>query len=135
MGLLDTLTQIVNAASQNSQPQHGSVQLDIGSGTLIADADGKSWVMLRARTTGNAFDMKLPLQVADLLQASRAQAGEQGERQQCAACRDGKRLHNGGPMLICSLKPEFSRSWTGIAISTRICPTGDNQRTPIPALW
>src|SRR5471032_3198816 len=63
---------------QNSQPQHGSVQLDIGSGALIADADGKSWVLLRARTTGNAFDMKLPVQVADLLQASRPQAGEQG---------------------------------------------------------
>jgi predicted exporter len=63
---------------QNSQPQHGAVQLDIGSGALIADADGKSWVLLRARTTGNAFDMKLPLQVADLLQASRAQAGAQG---------------------------------------------------------
>ncbi|MGH8349810.1 MAG: MMPL family transporter [Pseudomonas sp.] len=56
---------------QNSQPQRGSVQLDIGSGALIADADGKSWVMLRARTTGNAFDMSLPLQVADLLEHSR----------------------------------------------------------------
>ncbi|CRM60547.1 efflux transporter, putative, hydrophobe/amphiphile efflux-3 (HAE3) family [Pseudomonas sp. 31 R 17] len=63
---------------QNSQPQHGAVQLDIGSGALIADADGKSWVLLRARTTGNAFDMKLPLHVADLLQTSRAQAGAQG---------------------------------------------------------
>ncbi|RUQ43159.1 hypothetical protein D8M30_17795, partial [Corynebacterium pseudodiphtheriticum] len=63
---------------QSSQPQHGSVQLDIGSGALIADADGKSWVLLRARTTGNAFDMKLPLQVADLLKASRLQAGEHG---------------------------------------------------------
>jgi len=63
---------------QNSQPQSGAVQLDIGSGALIADADGKSWVLLRARTTGNAFDMKLPLQVADLLQASRAQATEHG---------------------------------------------------------
>ena len=59
---------------QNSQPQHGAVQLDIGSGALIADADGKSWVLLRARTTGNAFDMNLPLQVADLLQHSREQA-------------------------------------------------------------
>ncbi|UVK99206.1 MMPL family transporter [Pseudomonas sp. B21-048] len=59
---------------QNSQPQHGSVQLDIGSGTLVADADGKSWVMLRARTAGNAFDMSLPLQVADLLQHSREEA-------------------------------------------------------------
>ncbi|KJZ47392.1 MULTISPECIES: MMPL family transporter [Pseudomonas] len=56
---------------QNSQPQRGSVQLDIGSGALVADADGKSWVLLRARTTGNAFDMNLPLQVADLLEHSR----------------------------------------------------------------
>ncbi|MBF4557021.1 MMPL family transporter [Pseudomonas sp. p50] len=61
---------------QNSQPQHGAVQLDIGSGALIADADGKSWVLLRARTTGNAFDMKLPLQVADLLQTSREKAAQ-----------------------------------------------------------
>ncbi|VVO77240.1 hypothetical protein PS865_01633 [Pseudomonas fluorescens] len=61
---------------QNSQPKHGAVQLDIGSGALVADADGKSWVMLRARTTGNAFDMNLPLQVAELLQHSREQAAQ-----------------------------------------------------------
>lgn len=61
---------------QNSQPQRGSVQLDIGSGTLVADADGKSWVLLRARTTGNAFDMNLPLQVADLLEHSREQTAQ-----------------------------------------------------------
>ncbi|MFY0731750.1 MMPL family transporter [Pseudomonas sp. NFX15] len=59
---------------QNSQPQRGSVQLDIGSGALVADADGKSWVLLRARTTGNAFDMSLPLQVAALLKHSREKA-------------------------------------------------------------
>ncbi|MCB2254845.1 MMPL family transporter [Pseudomonas chlororaphis] len=59
---------------QNSQPQRGAVQLDIGSGALIADADGKSWVLLRARTTGDAFDMQLPLHVAALLQHSRDQA-------------------------------------------------------------
>ncbi|MBZ9782304.1 MMPL family transporter [Pseudomonas sp. REP124] len=61
---------------QNSQPQHGAVQLDIGSGALIADADGKSWVLVRARTTGNAFDMNLPLQVANLLEQSRAEAAQ-----------------------------------------------------------
>ncbi|MEB0044817.1 MULTISPECIES: MMPL family transporter [unclassified Pseudomonas] len=61
---------------QNSQPQHGAVQLDIGSGALIADADGKRWVMLRARTTGNAFDMNLPLQVAALLKHSREEAAQ-----------------------------------------------------------
>ncbi|MFJ4606666.1 MMPL family transporter [Pseudomonas atacamensis] len=63
---------------QNSQPKHGAVQLDIGSGALVADADGKSWVMLRARTTGNAFDMNLPLQVAELLQHSREQSAQSG---------------------------------------------------------
>ncbi|MBA5981667.1 MMPL family transporter [Pseudomonas sp. MD195_PC81_125] len=61
---------------QNSQPKHGAVQLDIGSAALVADADGKSWVLLRARTTGNAFDMNLPLKVADLLQHSREQAAK-----------------------------------------------------------
>ncbi|MFW0756622.1 MMPL family transporter [Pseudomonas sp. H11T01] len=61
---------------QNSQPQRGAVQLDIGSGALIADADGKSWVLLRARTQGNAFDMHLPLQVAELLKRSREQASK-----------------------------------------------------------
>ncbi|MCU1749027.1 MMPL family transporter [Pseudomonas sp. 6D_7.1_Bac1] len=61
---------------QNSQPQHGSVQLDIGSGALVADADGKSWVLLRARTSGNAFDMHLPLKVAELLKHSREEAAQ-----------------------------------------------------------
>lgn len=69
---------------QNSQPKHGAVQLDIGSGALVADADDKSWVMLRARTTGNAFDMNLPLQVAELLQHSREQAAK-GDVQLLAA--------------------------------------------------
>ncbi|MCF3192947.1 MMPL family transporter [Pseudomonas bubulae] len=62
---------------QNSQPQRGAVQLDIGSGALIAEADGKNWVLLRARTQGNAFDMKLALKVAELLENSRAQAATQ----------------------------------------------------------
>lgn len=69
---------------QNSQPKHGAVQLDIGSGALVADADGKNWVLLRARTTGNAFDMNLPLKVADLLQHSREQAAK-GDVQLLAA--------------------------------------------------
>ncbi|UVJ44412.1 hypothetical protein NVV94_02030 [Pseudomonas sp. LS1212] len=60
---------------QESQPRHGTVQLDIGSGALVAEAEGKHWVLLRARTLGNAFDMKLPLLVADLLEQARAQAG------------------------------------------------------------
>ena len=62
---------------QNSQPQRGAVQLDIGSGALMAHADGKQWVLLRARTQGNAFDLTLPMQVAALLEQSRAQAATQ----------------------------------------------------------
>ncbi|SFX89463.1 Predicted exporter [Pseudomonas sp. NFACC49-2] len=61
---------------QNSQPQHGAVTLDVSSGALIAEADGKHWVLLRARTHGDAFDMNLPLQVAQLLQRSRDQASQ-----------------------------------------------------------
>lgn len=59
---------------QNGQAVHGSVQLDIGSGALIAKADGKSWVLLRARTRADAFDMRLPLDVSALLDEARQQA-------------------------------------------------------------
>ncbi len=64
----------LTARIQEGQPKHGSVQLDMGSGTLIAQDEGKSWVLLRARTLSDAFDMKLPLQVADLLELARTQA-------------------------------------------------------------
>jgi hypothetical protein len=63
---------------QNSQPMPVNVQLDIGSGALVAEPTAKQWVLLRARTTGNAFDMNLPLQVADLLAASRLDADQHG---------------------------------------------------------
>ena len=61
---------------QNGMPQHGAVQPDISSGALVATADGKNWVLLRARTHGDAFDMQLPLHVADLLSAARQQAAQ-----------------------------------------------------------
>lgn len=61
---------------QNGIGQHGSVQLDIGSGAMIATADDKSWVVLRAQTHGDAFDMQLPLRVADLLSAAREEAAQ-----------------------------------------------------------
>ncbi|MDD1013992.1 MMPL family transporter [Pseudomonas rubra] len=65
---------------QNSQPRPAAVQLDTASGALVAEADGHNWVLLRARTLGNAFDMQLPLQVADLLANSRVEAGQNGAR-------------------------------------------------------
>ncbi|MFJ3446828.1 MMPL family transporter [Pseudomonas sichuanensis] len=65
---------------QNSQPMPVNVHLDTASGALIAEADGQQWVLLRARTQGNAFDMHLPLQVAELLAASRLDADQHGAR-------------------------------------------------------
>ncbi|MGH8380504.1 MMPL family transporter [Pseudomonas sp.] len=65
---------------QNSQPRPAAVQLDTASGALVAEADGQNWVLLRTRTLGNAFDMQLPLQVADLLASSQVEAGQSGAR-------------------------------------------------------
>ncbi|WP_460417328.1 MMPL family transporter [Pseudomonas sp. microsymbiont 2] len=65
---------------QNSQPKPANVTLDTASGALVAEADGRHWVLLRARTLGNAFDLQLPLQVAGLLADGRAQAEQQGAR-------------------------------------------------------
>lgn len=63
---------------QNSQPRPVAVELDTASGALLAKADAQYWVLLRARTQGNAFDMQLPVRVADLLQQARTQAAQQG---------------------------------------------------------
>jgi predicted exporter len=63
---------------QNSQPMRGSVQLDVGTGALIAHADDKDWVLLRARTRADAFDMNLPLKVSALLDQARSEAAQSG---------------------------------------------------------
>lgn len=70
---------------QASQPKPANVQLDTASGALVAEADGLQWVLVRARTQGNAFDMKLPLQVDDLLAASRISAEQAGARLHAAS--------------------------------------------------
>ena len=63
---------------QASQPRPANVQLDTASGALVAEADGKHWVLLRAGTVGNAFDLNLPLQVEALLAQARRQADQAG---------------------------------------------------------
>ncbi|WP_323113329.1 MMPL family transporter [Pseudomonas guariconensis] len=63
---------------QTNQPRPANVQLDTASGALVAESDGQHWVLLRARTVGNAFDLNLPLQVADLLAQGRQQADQAG---------------------------------------------------------
>jgi len=95
----------LTARIQNSQPHHGAVQLDIGSGALMAEADGKHWVLLRARTLGDAFDMKLPLKVDDLLSAARTQV----------ATAHGQLLAASGLLYAANGQREASReiAWVG----------------------
>ena len=45
----------------------GAVQFDTASGTLQAERDGWTWVMVRADTLGNAFDQKSPQKIAALM--------------------------------------------------------------------
>jgi predicted exporter len=68
----------LTARIQNGLPKQGSVEPDLASGALIANADGKSWVLLRSRTRADAFDMNLPLQVSALLDTARKQADQAG---------------------------------------------------------
>lgn len=68
----------LGARIQASQPMPANVHMDTASGALLAEADGKQWVIVRARTQASAFDLNLPLQVADLLAASRVSAEQAG---------------------------------------------------------
>ncbi|EIK96911.1 hypothetical protein PMM47T1_09636 [Pseudomonas sp. M47T1] len=95
----------LTARIQNSQPHHGAVQLDIGSGALLAQADGNYWVLLRARTLGDAFDMQLPLKVDDLLSGARTQS----------AAAHGQLLAASGLLYAANGQREASReiAWVG----------------------
>lgn len=65
---------------QNALPRTGSVEPDLASGALIAQADGLQWALLRVRTANDAFDMHLPTQVAALLATAREQAAQDNGR-------------------------------------------------------
>ncbi|MBD9501563.1 hypothetical protein IB256_12320 [Pseudomonas sp. PDM17] len=63
---------------QHHQPLTAKVQLDIGSGALLAEDGGRSWVLLRARTRADAFDMNLPRAVAAQIAEARQQLAADG---------------------------------------------------------
>lgn len=63
---------------QHHQPLTAKVQLDIGSGALLAEDDGRNWVLLRARTRADAFDMNLPRAVAAQIAEARQQLAADG---------------------------------------------------------
>lgn len=63
---------------QHHQPLTAKVQLDIGSGALVAEDGGRRWVLLRARTRADAFDMNLPRAVAAQIAEARQQLAADG---------------------------------------------------------
>ncbi len=67
----------LGALIEKKLPRAHNVQVDL-SGALLAESEGKTWAMLRARTRGDAFDGNLPLAVDDLVARARADVTAQG---------------------------------------------------------
>lgn len=97
---------------QAGQPQHGAVQLDLGSGALVANADDRYWVLIRARATQNAFDFNLPLAVQALVDQAREQVAEQHGQVRAAS----------GLLYAASAQRQASRemTWVGGSASVAI---------------
>jgi predicted exporter len=81
------LLGLARRAEQALQPG-GAVQFDLASGTLVAEQGGMNWVLVRAETSGDAFDQAAPAAVAALVGESRASLAASG----------GELLVAGGPL-------------------------------------
>jgi predicted exporter len=75
-------------AAERALRSPGAVQLDLPSGTLIAHDGGKDWVLVRAQTSGDAFDGASPEKVAALVAQTRSSIAKDG----------GQLLVAGGPL-------------------------------------
>jgi len=62
---------------EKSLPHQHNVQVDL-SGALIAESEGTTWALLRARTTADAFDGNLALAADDLVSQARDQVQARG---------------------------------------------------------
>ncbi|ANN66588.1 MMPL family transporter [Bordetella bronchialis] len=83
----DDLLGVAHAAERALRVP-GAVQLDPVSGTLMAHDRGKDWVLVRAQTSGDAFDGASPGQVARVVDETRAAVAKDG----------GQVLVTGGPL-------------------------------------
>lgn len=83
----DDLLGLANATERTLRTV-GKVQLDLVSGTLIAHEGDKDWVLVRAQTSGDAFDASSPGEVARLIDETRASIVKDG----------GQMLVTGGPL-------------------------------------
>ncbi|CAB3922277.1 MMPL family transporter [Achromobacter ruhlandii] len=64
------LLGLARLAEQALRPG-GAVQYDMGTGTLVAEGAGRSWVLVRATTRDDAFDSDAPARVAAQIDADR----------------------------------------------------------------
>ncbi|ANN78482.1 MMPL family transporter [Bordetella flabilis] len=92
-------------AAERALRSPGAVQLDLSSGTLIAHADDKDWVLVRAQTSGDAFDGASPEKVAALVAETRASIAQDG----------GRLLVAGGPLFAAEGRARAVQesSWIG----------------------
>ncbi len=67
----------LGALIEKNLPRTHNVQVDLG-GALMAESQGKTWALLRARTSGDAFDGNLPLTVENLVAAARTEVEAKG---------------------------------------------------------
>ncbi len=67
----------LGALIEKNLPRGHNVQVDLG-GALLAESEGKTWALLRARTSGDAFDGNLPLTVEKLVAKARQDVEAQG---------------------------------------------------------
>jgi predicted exporter len=83
----DDLLGLAHAAERALRTP-GSVQLDLVSGTLMAHDGDRDWVLVRAQTSGDAFDGASPEKVARLVKETQASIVSEG----------GRMLVAGGPL-------------------------------------
>ncbi|MFI8480446.1 MMPL family transporter [Pseudomonas sp. NPDC078700] len=70
----------LTARAQTTLAPHSKVQADLGSGALVIAEKNMTWVLLRAQSHGNAFDLQAPaLVAADVANARRIAEASGGQ--------------------------------------------------------
>ncbi|MFV9655025.1 MMPL family transporter [Pseudomonas sp. NY15366] len=67
----------LSTLAEKNLPHHHNIQVDL-SGALIAESEGITWALLRARTNADAFDGNLALAVDDLVAQAREEIEARG---------------------------------------------------------
>lgn len=83
----------------------GQVRFDITSGTLQAESQGKTWILIRMRIKGSTFDPVAPQAVAAQIESA----------EQAARAQGGELLAAGGPLFAASGRAQAMQesAWIG----------------------